>query len=362
MDNLKYWIRLQQTPRLGIIKVLRVVRSLGEPADWVGRSGAVASLDFLDDETRRNLETPGPPEGWDRIRQLIDKHGITWRTILDDDYPSLLQAIYAPPTVLFIRGNLLDDDLRRPFAIVGTRKPSSYGRMLTESIAMGLARRGFTIVSGMAYGIDTVAHSATLKAGGRTVAVLACGLDRSYPPSNHALAERIVDQGALVSELLPGEDPYAGSFVQRNRIISGLSLGTLVTEGGLKSGALVTSKFALDQNRDVFALPGDVVREQAAGPLQLIRLGAKPVTGATEILDEYNLADEQDDQMRVFPELTAEEDKLYQHLLRHQEGIDVDSLYIAVGLPLGKLSSLLLQLDLKGVIKRMAGNRIVPLR
>ena len=362
MNSLKHWIRLMQMPGMGIMRVLRAVRELGEPADWMGRSGGAASLDWLDGATRAALDASEDPAGWSRIARLIEEHGISWRTILDDDYPSLLASIYAPPPVLFERGNLQDEDLRRPFAIVGTRKPSQYGQRMTEAIAGDLARRGFTVVSGMAYGIDTAAHRATLKSGGRTVAVLACGLDRAYPPSNRALAERIADQGALVSELLPGEDPYAGSFVQRNRIISGLSLGTLVVEGGIKSGALVTSKFALEQNRDVFALPGDVVRPQAAGPLQLIRLGARPVACAQDIIDEYDLADEADGQMLAFPQLSAEEDKLYQALLQHPEGIDVDSLYVLAGLPLAQLSALLLQLDLKGVIKRMAGNRVVPLR
>lgn len=360
MNRLRCWLRLQQTPQLGIVTALRLVADLGEPDNWVGRKGCTQGAEYLSAAMRAELESSADPTGWDIIRRLIEKYDITWRTVLDNDYPAMLRAIYAPPPVLFVRGDLRDDDLRRPFAIVGTRKPSNYGRQMTETISADLVRAGCTVISGMAYGIDTAAHTAALKAGGRTVAVLACGLDRAYPPTNRELARRICDQGALVSELLPGEDPFAGSFVQRNRIISGLSLGTLVVEGGIKSGALVTAKFALEQGREVFALPGDVTREQSAGPLQLMRLGAKPVATAADILDDFGIDPGEDAQQHVFPELTPDEDKLYQILLKHREGIDVDSLYMQAGVSIAALSALLLQLDLKGLLKRLPGNRVAP--
>ena len=221
--------------------------------------------------------------------ERLTKEGIDLITILDKNYPKLLKEIYSPPALLYIRGKLeLNDEFS--LAIVGTRKLSSYGQQITPLITSDLAGAGLTIISGLAKGIDTLAHQAALKANGRTIAVLGSGLDKKsiYPSINRHLAEEISQKGAVISEFPIGAEPLAQHFPQRNRIISGLSLGILVIEAPEKSGALITAKDALEQNRDVFAIPGPILAKNSLGPNNLIKMGAKLVSQANDILDELN--------------------------------------------------------------------------
>jgi DNA processing protein len=213
---------------------------------------------------------------------------ITWK---DEAYPPLLRKIEYPPPVLYVCGHLTDDDLRYTLGIVGTRKATTYGRQVTERFAGDLAKGKVTIVSGLALGIDTVAHTTALNAGGRTIAVLACGLDIIYPRDNYALARRIVEtgQGVLLSAFPLGVRPEIGNFPARNHIISGLSLGVLVVEAGDRSGALITAASALSQGREVFAVPGSIFSPSAAGVNRLIQDGAHPVTNISDILESLNL-------------------------------------------------------------------------
>ena len=225
---------------------------------------------------------------WEMER--INKEKISLITIEDKNYPKLLKEIYAPPPLLYIKGTIEPKD-DFSIGIVGTRKLSSYGREITPLITFDLAQAGLTIVSGLAKGIDTLAHQATIKAKKRTIAVLGSGLDKKsiYPAINKRLAEEISQNGAVISEYPINTEPLIQHFPQRNRIISGLSLGILVIEAPEKSGALITAKDALEQNRDVFAIPGHILSNNSLGTNNLIKLGAKLVSHANDILEELNL-------------------------------------------------------------------------
>lgn len=222
--------------------------------------------------------------------EQINKEKIDLITIQDKDYPKLLKEIYAPPPLLYVKGNIEPKD-DFSIGIVGTRELSSYGREITPLITTDLSQAGLTIVSGLAKGIDTLAHKAALKIGNRTIAVLGSGLDKKsiYPFSNKYLAEEISENGALLSEFPIKTQPLAQHFPQRNRIVAGLSLGILVIEAPERSGALITAKDALEQNRDVFAIPGHILSNNSLGPNNLIKLGAKLVNNANDIIEELNL-------------------------------------------------------------------------
>jgi len=225
---------------------------------------------------------------WEMERLINHKVKIT--TLQDKDYPKLLKEIYAPPALLYFRGNLEPND-RLSIGLVGTRQLSPYGRQITPLITASLVRAGLTIVSGLAKGIDTLAHQAALQNKGRTLAVLGTGVDKKsiYPAINKYLAEKITEQGALVSEFPIETQPSVQNFPQRNRLISGLSLGILVIEAPERSGALITARNALEQNREVFAIPGQILSNNSLGTNNLIKMGAKLVSQADDILEELNM-------------------------------------------------------------------------
>lgn len=222
----------------------------------------------------------------EREIEIVDQLGVKMLTWLDPGYPLLLKEIPDPPPVLYLLGNLEPRDFLA-VAVVGTRKASRTGLAYAESISRGLAEAGLTVVSGLALGIDAVAHSATLQAGGRTLAVLGCGIDRAYPREHSRLKQQIAGSGAVLSPYAPGTPPYAANFPARNRVIAGLAWGTIVIEAGRTSGALVTAAFACQQNRDVCAVPGDQGSNE--GCLRLISEGAVPVRSAQDVLKYLNL-------------------------------------------------------------------------
>ncbi|HKW23797.1 MAG TPA: DNA-processing protein DprA, partial [Ktedonobacterales bacterium] len=275
------------------------------------------------------------------------------RTI-DPAYPRLLQEIPLPPPVLYVRGTLAPAD-EWALAIVGTRRASAYGKQMTERLAGELARQAITVVSGLARGIDTAAHQAALAAGGRTIAVLGCGPDLVYPPENAKLAARIVEQGAVITEFPPGTQPEAGNFPARNRLISGLSLGVLVTEAPETSGALITTRFAAEQGRDIFAVPGNVTSRSSVGANRLIQDGAKMVLEVGDILSELNLhlAPRQLELLELreaLPE-NASEARLLALLDASDEPGHIDDLCRASGLPVAEVSGTLVMLELKGLVR-----------
>ncbi len=220
----------------------------------------------------------------DKEYEKLTKKGIKVLTIKDKNYPKLLKEIYAPPAILYIKGKLSEPCL----SIVGSRQLSPYGYRTAPKLSFDLAKKGLTIVSGLAKGIDTLAHQAALKANGKTIAVLGSGLDNIYPRDNKKLFEEITQNGAVISEFPLGAPPKGQHFPQRNRIVSGLSLGVLVIEAGERSGSLITARQALEQNRDVFAVPGPINSLTSAGTNGLNKMGAKPVTEANDILEELS--------------------------------------------------------------------------
>ncbi len=272
------------------------------------------------------------------------------------EYPTLLRRIADAPVCLFVKGK---PDWQNAFslALVGTRSPSAYGKRVTAYLVSELVAAGVTIISGLARGVDTIAHMETVRAGGRTVAVLGSGLDQVYPPENRKLAERLLEQGALCSEYPFGTPPDAMNFPRRNRIISGLSAGTIVVEAGEKSGALITAYQALEQNREVFALPGSIFSQNSSGCHLLIQQGAKLVRNAADVLEEFpaqgDLFEKQEYQQAELTEFSEEEKRVYQHLSR--ESIHIDALAQQLDMPSGRLLGVLLQFELKGMVKQLPG-------
>ena len=283
----------------------------------------------------------------------LDAVGIDFICHTDPVYPENLLEIYDPPPVIFSRGHLKSVD-KLAIALVGARKPSPYGLAVAEKLAKDLAAVGVTVVSGMARGIDSAVHKGALVGGGRTLAVLGCGPDVVYPRENHRLMEKIIDNGAVISEFPPGSAPEPWHFPVRNRIISGLSRGTVVVEAAERSGALITADFALEQGRDVMAVPGNIVNKLSRGPHRLLKQGARLVEGASDILDELGVE-------KLFPipedggsvKMSKEEELLYS--LLSLEPVSLEELIGKSGLLPQKAMAALMYLELKGRVRQMPG-------
>jgi DNA processing protein len=310
--------------------------------------------------TRKEADKILAPEARDSARREIERlagNGIRILTRRDEDYPRLLREIFDPPAVLYCAGD--PAALNGPaVAMVGARKPTAYGRAVAERLAEDLAARGLTVVSGLARGIDSVAHWGALK-GGRTVAVLGSGLDRIYPPENARLYKRIIEQGAVVSELPPDSPPLGFHFPLRNRIVSGLSLALLVVEAARRSGSLISARLALEQNREVMAVPGNITSGLSEGANWLIKSGAKPVSGWEDVVEELPL--------EVRSGLNAEEtpaprpvrldnrEKRVLDLLEPASERHIDEIVEAGGMAVSEALSILLSLELKGLVEQRPG-------
>ncbi len=292
--------------------------------------------------------------------EKLDRYGVKVLTWHDENYPSRLKEIYDYPPLIYVRGSLLPED-EWCLAVVGTRRATVYGRQVTEEIVADLAQNKITIVSGLAKGIDTVAHHSALEAGGRSIAVFACGLDIVYPSENANLARRIIQQGALISEYPLGIKPRADNFPRRNRIMSGLSLGVLVVEAGETSGALITAHLALEQNREVFAIPGSILSPASRGTNHLIQEGAKLVHSYSDILEELNLTAvaHQIGLKEVIPASDTESLLLKQLCA---EPTHIDEVCRSSGLPMPTVSSTLAMMELKGLVKQVGAMNYVLAR
>jgi len=294
----------------------------------------------------------------ERDLKLMERLDVRLVTRADPDYPAMLKEIPDPPAALYMRGTMEPSDARA-IAIVGSRQATDYGKRLAERFARELVEAGLTVVSGLARGLDTAAHYGALKGGGRTLACLGCGVDVVYPYENRGLAQQVVESGALLSEYPMNAPPDAWHFPTRNRIVSGLSLGVVVIEAPPKSGSLITVECALEQNREVFAVPGNVDNFRNRGAHALIKDGAKLVESVEDILAELRPGDVQrtldlEVEAPPPPQLSPIEETLHQLL-----GADpkpIDDLILEAGLPASQVSSTLTMLEIKGVVRRLPGN------
>ena len=291
-------------------------------------------------------------EQWQRW-QKADARLLTWR---DENYPSALREIEDFPPLLFVRGSLQERD-RFAIAIVGTRRPTSYGRTVAEKLGRELARYGLTVVSGGARGIDTAAHTGALRANGRTIAVLGCGIDVAYPAESAALFHRIAAQGAVLSEYPPGIQPEQWRFPARNRLVSALALGVLVVEAPYDSGALITAGLALEQGKPVFAVPGNIDTGHSAGCHKLIKEGATLVDSVEDIVRALGIAPEPPPERTSLPALTPVQQQVLQALSLTPK--HVDALADELRLPVAQLNAELLMLEMHNLVRRQPGNTYV---
>ena len=356
-SDLKYWVAFSCISKIGPQRFNKLYKYF----ESMQSAWSASTDDFykagLDEKTiseiflKRNEINPA------KEMQKVEKEGISVLTLADKEYPKLLKEIYNPPALLYYRGKLLPEQDEFSIAVVGTRKFSNYGKQTTSQITRGLTNAGMVIVSGLALGVDALAHEACLEAGGRTIAVLGSGLDTQsiYPSYNRYLVEKIVASGGLVlSEFPIGTQPLRFNFPQRNRIVSGLSKGVLVIEAPEDSGALLTAQNALDQNREVFAVPGSIYNENSIGPNNLIKLGAKMVTKAEDVLEtlDLGLIKEFVETKKIIPD--SEEEALILEFLSH-EPIHADELVRQTKLDTSQINSTLTLMEMKGRVKNLGG-------
>jgi DNA processing protein len=360
-SQLKFWLGFNRISGIGPAKVQALLGYFGDLQNAWRATGLQLRQIGFDQRTIDQFLLERETLDLDQCLEQVtssDVHVLTWDS---PEYPAQLREISNSPPVLFVRGELQASD-RWAVAVVGTRRLTRYGRQVTRELVSGLAKSGITVVSGLARGIDGEAHLAALESGGRTVAVLGSGVDQIYPPEHRDLAARIErGRGAIISEYALGTEPEARNFPPRNRIISGLSLGVLIVEAGAKSGALITGRFAIEQDRDVFAVPGNINSVASQGTNQLIQQGAKLVTRVEDILEELNLrmAVEQADLFTAMPE-SAEEAALIGILTA--EPTHIDDLSRTTGMPSSLVGSTLTLLELKGMVQQVGGMSYVRTR
>jgi len=364
LEELAYWVAFSRVLGIGPVRFRMLLAYFQDDvaAAWQADSRTLAQTG-LDQKTiegfLKQRAATSPQQELERLQKLR----VRVITLKDKDYPPLLKELLNAPPVLYVAGTLKAEEDRFALAIVGTRKISAYGRQVTEQFAQELAKGQITVVSGLAHGVDTVAHTAALDAGGRTIAVLANGLDTIYPATNLGLARRIVEsgQGALVSEFPLGVKPDARNFPARNRIISGLSLGVLVAEAPAQSGALITANFALEQGRDVFAVPNSIFAPGSAGTNKLLQDGAHLVTNVTDILSQLNLflVPQHIEMQAILPE--NDEERILLNLLGH-EPLQIDEIIRASNLPTMTVTATLLMMEIKGMIKQVSPMQYVVAR
>jgi len=359
-DQKKFWVGFNLVKGIGAAR-LRMLLNFFEDIEtaWTAPAGQLRDAG-LSQKIVDALIQVRMDNSLEKIwRQILDKgiQVITWE---DDEYPRRLKEIGQPPPVLYVRGEVGVND-EWSIAVVGTRRITAYGRQVTEEIAGALASSGLTVISGLARGVDSIAHKAALNAGGRTIAVLGSGVDIVYPNEHRALAERIITQGALISDYPPGTPPEGINFPPRNRIISGLSLGVIVVEAGEKSGALITAEFAADQGRDVFAVPGPVYAPQSAGCNRLIQQGAYMLLKPRDVLEslDLNLVVEKRAARSALP-ANQTEAQLMSYL--SQQPMHVDEIQARTNLPVENVTASLTMMELKGMVKQVGGMRYVAVR
>lgn len=366
--SLTSWLTLQAIDGIGDRTLLKLIHALGTPDAVLGAAkdelvNAGCSPE-LAECVRRGPESSIRRQ-IDRQVKIVERSKIQTVTLFDQSYPARLKTIPDPPPLLYIKGSVSPED-EIAVAIVGGRRATSSGKLITEEIAKDLAGCGVTIVSGLARGIDAAAHRGALTGKGRTIGVLGCGIDRTYPSEHHTLRRNIESHGAVISELPIGAAPQSHHFPRRNRIISGLSLGVLVGEAAIDSGSLITAKLALEQGREVFAVPGPVKEKACRGSNRLIKEGAKLIEGAQDILDE--ILPQVDARQRAMLHLNRtpmevrvplgrEEASVYEAM--SYEARSIDAVIESTGLGVAQVSAALLSLELNGWIRQLPGQQYI---
>ena len=361
LEQLKYWLAFNKVRGIGRVRFKLLENHFDSMEAAWSASEAELRAAGLDRRTIRSVADGRQKFDPDAEAELLLKSGVRAFTWHDDDYPAQLKEIYDLPPLIYVKGNLTPDD-ERSVAVVGTRNPSHYGRQVAEQLVYDIASAGVTIVSGLARGVDGIAHRIALDAGQRTIAVLGSGVDIIYPREHTSLSERIAENGALISELTLGTRPDARNFPRRNRIMSGMTLGTLVIEAGARSGALITARQALEENREVFAVPGSIFSPNSEGTNRLIReSAAKLVTACEDVLEELNLSAvaQQIEMAALFPE-----DENEAELLRYItfDPVHVDDVCRSSGRSAPDVSSTLAMMELKGLVRQVGGMNYVRLR
>ena len=357
----KHWVAFNRIPRIGRVRFMMMERHFGSLRNAWSASASELQRAGLDRRAAQAVCTRRLAIDPDAEAARLEKLGVRAVTWHDPDYTARLKEIYDWPPVLYVRGRLVPED-ERSITVVGTRKPSPYGREAAHRLTYDLASSGVAIVSGLARGIDAIAHRAALDAGQRSIAVLGSGVDVVYPREHSRLAAEIVEHGVMVSEHPLGTRPRAQHFPRRNRIMGGISLGTLVVEAGERSGALITADRALEENREVFAVPGSIFAPASVGTNRLIRIsGAKLVSDYRDILEEFNLSSigEQLELKALFPEEEQESD-----VLRYVtfDPVHIDEVVRSSGLDISHVSGTLAMMELKGLVRQVGGMHYVRVR
>ena len=360
VDSRMYWVALNLVKGIGAVRFKALLEAFGTPeAAWNASSEALLQAGLsqkIVESFQRVRKGVSLDQIWERLQSL----GVTVLTWDDDAYPPHLKEIDQPPPVLYVRGNVLPED-EWAVAIVGTRRVTAYGRQVADEVATTLARNGVTVVSGLARGVDSIAHQAALNAEGRTLAVLGNGVDIIYPPENRQLATRIMEHGALISDYPLGTQPDGINFPPRNRIISGLSRAVIIVEAGETSGALITATFAAEQGRDVFAVPGNINAPQSQGTNRLIRDGAQPLLNPQDVLEALNLTMVTEHRtIRVALPTDPLEARLFRLLT--QEPKHVDEIRAQAEMPIETVSATLAMMELKGMVRQVGGMNYVAVR
>lgn len=357
MSDPKFWIALNAVPDVGPITAKKLIALYKRPEKIFSASyKELAGIPGIGPKKAKNIKEFKEWEKIDAQLKKLESKKINLVTLDDRGYPEILKNMEDSPIILYTRGSVQKED-RFAIAVVGSRKYSSYGKFAVEKLSSELSLLGFTIVSGMARGIDTLAHTTAVGSGGRTIAVMGSGIDVPYPPENKLLMEKIANAGCVISEFPPGTQPERENFPRRNRLISGLSLGVLVVEATADSGSLITASYAADQGKEVFAVPGNINSANSAGTNELIKNGVKPVRNAEDIVEELApvLKGFIKTKEKAKAELTVDEQSLCDIMTAEPKHVDV--LSRESSMPASKVLGILLSLELKGVAKQTEGKK-----
>jgi DNA processing protein len=359
-NNILALLQLMSVPHIGSQRIRNLISRFKSPGTALAASPReLVQINGIDKTIARLIKTGSDKKFADTQIELLHKANARMITFWDKEYPQALKNIYDPPAALFVRGSLVNDD-ERSVAVVGTRSPGAYGKLITEKLSRELAQNNITVISGLARGVDTIAHRASLSGGGRTIAVLGSGVDVIYPDENSSLAESIMEKGALLSEFPMGSKPDAPHFPRRNRLISGIGKGVIVVEAGLKSGALITAHFAADQGREVFAVPGNINNPKSHGCNSLIQQGAKLICSIQDVLDELQFSFSGDNSAKNrLPDVSLSEAEKKLLDILTTEPLHIDRIAKAVGWPTYNALAVLLSLELKNLIRQIPGKNFV---